>query len=179
MAQRNTIIGNIASIRINDNNNWVLCDTVTDMNGGTKIFLSIADRYWSSKLQSLETRFIPFQAFIPEGMTIRKGQLVAADFIVNPYVDKDGYTSIAFDIINFDFSLSMGNNGGRVDPDRGMRVAGGQFNVNDSMEDSTDNNRSDAVNSSVSGNAGDIQKEGADDGFRDIPDVIDEELPFN
>lgn len=112
-------------------------------------------------------------------MTIRKGQLVAADFIVNPYVDKDGYTSIAFDIINFDFSLSMGNNGGRVDPDRGMRVAGGQFNVNDSMEDSTDNNMGDAVNSSVSGSASDIQKEGADDGFRDIPDVIDEELPFN
>lgn len=198
MAQRNTVIGNIANIRINENNNWVLCDTVTGMIGGTKIFLSIADRYWSSKLQSLETRFIPFQAFIPEGMTIRKGQLVAADFIVNPYVDKDGYTSIAFDIINFDFSLSMGNGGTRIDPEKGMRVAGGQFNdnVNDSVEGSVNSGKNDNVSSNVSGNMNNnangsvsnnvngnmdsnVQGGNADDGFRNIPDGIDEELPFN
>lgn len=179
MSQRNTIIGYIANIRVNENNNWVLQDSVTGMKEGTKVFLSIADRYWSAKLQNFETRFIPFQAFIPEGMTIRKGQLVAADFIVNPYIDNEGYTSIAFDIINFDFSLSMGSSGSSVDPDRGMRVAGGQFN--DGADNSMNNN---AVNNSVNGNINDnmnntIQGESPDDGFRDIPGEIDEELPFN
>lgn len=197
MAQRNTVIGNITNVRINENNEWVLCDTVTGMTGGTKIFLSIADRYWSTKLQSLETRFIPFQAFIPEGMTIRKGQLVAADFIVNPYVDKDGYATIAFDIINFDFSLSMGNSGVHIDPEKGMRVAGGQFNdVNDSTESSANGSMNDSVNSSMNNNVNgsmgnnvnssvnnnmnnNVQNGNADDGFRNIPDGIDEELPFN
>lgn len=154
MAQKNTIIGNIASIRVNENGKWNLYDSVTGMNGGTKIFLSIADRYWNKKDEALATRFIPFQAFVPEGMTIQKGQLVCADFIINPYTDKDGYTSIAFDIIRWDFSLSAGN-GGCINPDNGIRVAGGQFN---------DNNAED---------------EGADDGFRNISDEIDEELPFN
>lgn len=166
MAQRNTIIGTITNIRINDNGEWVLRDTVTGMNGDTKIFLSIADRFWSSKNQRMETRYIPFQAYVSEGMTICKGQLVAADFIVKPYVDKDGYTSIAFDVINWDFSLCMGNGGAHIDPERGMRVAGGQFNdnVNDNMDDSVNNN---------------TQAGNTDDGFRDIPDGVDEELPFN
>ena len=166
MAQRNTIIGTIANIRVNDNGKWVLRDAVTGMNGDTKIFLSIADRFWSSKNQRMETRYIPFQAFVSEGTTICKGQLVAADFVVKPYVDKDGYTSIAFDVINWDFSLCMGNGGARIDPERGMRVAGGHFNdnVNDNVDDSVDNN---------------TQAGNTDDGFRDIPDGIDEELPFN
>lgn len=186
MAQRNTVIGNITRIRTNENNSWVLCDTVTGMKGGTKIYLSITDRYWSAKLQGFGIRYIPFQAFIPEGMTIRKGQLVAADFIVNPYVDKDGYTSIAFDIINFDFSLGIGNDGTRVDPDRGIRVAGGQFNddVNDNIEgsinDSMDANVSNNINDNVNGGIGsNEQNENTNDGFRNIPDEIDEELPFN
>ena len=174
MAQRNTIIGTIANIRVNDNGEWVLRDTVTGMNGDTKIFLSIADRFWSSKNQRMETRYIPFQAFVSEGTTICKGQLVAADFIVKPYVDKDGYTSIAFDVINWDFSLCMGNGGARIDPERGMRVAGGQFNdnVNDNVDDSVNNNMDDSVNNNT-------QAGNTDDGFRDIPDGIDEELPFN
>ena len=174
MAQRNTIIGTIANIRVNDNGEWVLRDTVTGMNGDTKIFLSIADRFWSSKNQRMETRYIPFQAFVSEGTTICKGQLVAADFIVKPYVDKDGYTSIAFDVINWDFSLCMGNGGARIEPERGMRVAGGQFNdnVNDNVDDSVNNNMDDSVNNNT-------QAGNTDDGFRDIPDGIDEELPFN
>lgn len=170
MAQRNTIIGTIAGIRVNENNNWVLCDAVTGMNGGTKIFLTIADRFWSTKDQSMQTRFIPFQAFVSEGTTIFKGQLIAADFIINPYVDKDGYTSIAFDVINWDFSLGMGNSGTRIDPDRGMRVAGGQFNDNEGGE--TGGGINDGMNNGV-------QEETAGDGFRNIPDEIDEELPFN
>lgn len=170
MAQRNTIIGTIASIRVNENNNWVLCDAVTGMNGGTKIFLTIADRFWSIKDQSMQTRFIPFQAFVSEGTTICKGQLIAADFIVNPYIDKDGYTSIAFDVINWDFSLGMGNGGARIDPERGMRVAGGQFN--DNMDNSTESGMNDGMYDNV-------QEENTDDGFRNIPDGIDEELPFN
>ncbi|MDE6221271.1 MAG: hypothetical protein K2G51_12755 [Lachnospiraceae bacterium] len=170
MAQRNTIIGKIASIRVNENNNWVLCDAVTGLNGGTKIFLTIADRFWSTKDQSMQTRFIPFQAFVSEGTTICKGQLIAADFIVNPYIDKDGYTSIAFDVINWDFSLGMGNSGTRIDLDRGMRVAGGQFN--DNVGDDTGGSINDDMNNSV-------QEEDASDGFRNIPDEIDEELPFN
>ncbi len=170
MAQRNTIIGKIASIRVNENNNWVLCDAVTGLNGGTKIFLTIADRFWSTKDQSMQTRFIPFQAFVSEGTTICKGQLIAADFIVNPYIDKDGYTSIAFDVINWDFSLGMGNSGARIDPDRGMRVAGGQFN--DNVGDDTGGSINDDMNNSV-------LEENASDGFRNIPDEIDEELPFN
>ncbi len=169
MAQRNTIIGKIASIRVNENNNWVLCDAVTGLNGGTKIFLTIADRFWSTKDQSMQTRFIPFQAFVSEGTTICKGQLIAAYFIVNPYIDKDGYTSIAFDVINWDFSLGMGNSGARIDPDRGMRVAGGQFN--DNVGDNTGGSINDDMNNSV-------QEEDASDGFRNIPDEIDEELPF-
>lgn len=170
MAQRNTIIGNIANIRVNENNNWVLCDTITGMNGGTKIFLSIADRYWSNTKQCFETRFIPYQAFVPEGTTICKGQLIGADFVVNPYVDRDGYTAIAFDIVNWDFSLSMGNGGARVEPDRGMRVAGGQFN--DNVGDGTASSMNDVMDNNV-------QEENTDDGFRNIPDEIDEELPFN
>lgn len=170
MAQRNTIIGTIASIRVNENNNWVLCDTVTGMNGGTKIFLTIADRFWSTKDQSMQTRFIPFQAFVSESTTICKGQLIAADFIVNPYIDKDGYTSIAFDVINWDFSLGMGNSGARIDPERGMRVAGGQFN--DNLDNSTEGGMNDGMYDNV-------QEENTDDGFRNIPDGIDEELPFN
>lgn len=174
MAQRNTIIGTIANIRVNENNNWVLRDAVTGMNGDTKIFLSIADRFWSSKNQRMETRYIPFQAFVSEGTTICKGQLVAADFIVNPYVDRDGYTSIAFDVINWDFSLGMGSGGARIDPERGMRVAGGQFN--DDVSDNMDDSMNDSTNASVSNNT---QAENTDDGFRNIPDGIDEELPFN
>lgn len=170
MAQRNTIIGNIAGIRLNVNNEWVPYDAATGMNGGTRIFITIADRFWSGKKQSFETRFIPFSAILAEGITIRKGQLIAADFIVNPYIDNDGFTSIAFDIINWDFSLSMGNGGGRVDPERGMRVAGGQFN------DNLDNGTEDSINDDMNNN---VQEENTDDGFRNIPDGIDEELPFN
>ena len=79
MAQRNTIIGTIVNIRVNENNNWVLRDAVTGMNGDTKIFLAIADRFRSSKNQRMETRYIPFQALVSEGTTICKGQLVAAE----------------------------------------------------------------------------------------------------
>lgn len=166
MAQRNTIIGTIAGIRVHENNDWVLCEAVTGMGEGTKVFLSIVDRYWSKTKQCFDTRLIPFQGFVPEGATLSKGQFIAADFIVNPYIDQDGYTSIAFDVVNWDFSLCMGNGGARVDPDRGMRVAGGQFN--DNADSSTDN----YMDNNVQGQA-------ADDGFRNIPDGIDEELPFN
>ena len=124
MAQRNTIIGTIASIRVNENNHWVLSDAVTGMNGDTKIFLTIADRFWSAKDQSMKTCSVSLQAFVSEGTTICKGQLIADDFIIYPYIDKDGYTSIAFDVINWDFSLGMGNSGARIDPERRMRVAG-------------------------------------------------------
>lgn len=170
MAQRNTIIGTIAGIRVHENNDWVLCEAVTGTNEGTKIFLSIVDRFWSNTRQCFDTRLLPFQAFVPDGVTLCKGQFIAADFIVNPYIDHDGYTSIAFDIINWDFSLGMGNGGARVDPDRGMRVAGGQFN------DTVDNNADSSMNGYMNNN---IQEETASDGFRNIPDEIDEELPFN
>lgn len=170
MAQRNTIIGTIAGIRVHDNNDWVLCEAVTGMGEGTKVFLSIVDRYWSKTKQCFDTRLIPFQGFVPEGATLSKGQFIAADFIVNPYIDQDGYTSIAFDIVNWDFSLCMGNGGARVDPDRGMRVAGGQFN--DNADNSTDSSTDNYMDNNVQGQA-------ADDGFRNIPDGIDEELPFN
>lgn len=89
---------------------------------------------------------------------------------MNPYIDQDGYTSIAFDIVNWDFSLCMGNGGARVDPDRGMRVAGGQFN--DNADSSTDSSTGNYMDNNIQGQT-------ADDGFRNIPDEIDEELPFN
>ena len=163
MAQKNSIVGNIGSIRVQKDNQWVLVDKLTGSENGTKAFVSIADHFWSKKEEKQMTRFIPLQAFVPKGMTISKGQLIGVDFVVNPYTDSDGMTSIAFDIVGWDLSLRSA--GSRpVDPENGFRVAGaGMQSSSDQAETATE------------------------DGFMNIPEELgeeydeefDEELPFN
>lgn len=106
--QRNSIIGNVARIMIKNGDSWEAVQEVKGAENGTKVFVNIADHYWSKKTGEQVTRFIPLSGFVPQNLTVSVGQLVDVDFIINTY-EKDGLSNVSMDIIRWDVSLRSMN----------------------------------------------------------------------
>lgn len=109
--QKCTIIGNVGSISIWNGEEFEKVQTVTGEKKGTKVFLSIGDHYYSSKDSEMKTRFIQLQGFVPKNLKISTGQLLALDFVINPYQNGKNEWKEAKDIINWDVSLRSSNRG--------------------------------------------------------------------
>ncbi len=101
--QKNVVIGNIARItEIPDSNR--------------KVYMSVADHYGTKNKDTgkyeKKTRFVPVEGFLPEGLNLKVGQLVAVEFTVNQYQKKDGSWAIGLNIDRIDVTL---NNIGKKD----------------------------------------------------------------
>ena len=89
-----SIVGNI--VRIN---------TIQNTN---KVFLTIADHYTvkgQDGKSEQRTNFVPLEGFLPTGLNLQVGQLVAATFRVSSFKDGSGMTKTANDIIGLDVTL--------------------------------------------------------------------------
>lgn len=84
--QRNSITGNVAKIMVkNAEGTWDSVQSVKGGENGTKVFVTIADHYWSKSKGEQITRFVPMQGFVPQNLTIQVGILVDAEFVINTY----------------------------------------------------------------------------------------------
>lgn len=100
--QRNSIIGNVAKIMVkNAEEKWESVQSVKGGEKGTKVFVNIADHYWSKNKGEQITRFVPMQGFVPRNLTIQVGMLVDAEFVINTYA-KDGIANVSMDITHWD-----------------------------------------------------------------------------
>ncbi len=145
--QKCTVIGNIGSIQIYNGQGFEKVDSITGAKGGTKVFLSIGDHYYSTKDSEMKTRYISVQGYLPNKLKISTGMLLGVDFVINPYQNSKGEWREAKDIINWDVSLRSSNKG--------------------------NNNQNDS--NSASSEAGETSSEQ----YMNIPDGIEEQLPFN
>lgn len=92
--QKNTITGNIVRI--------------TKVEGSGKILMTVADHYFKKGPDGKtvqETNFVPLEGFLPKGLTLRPGQLVAVSFIVRSFKSKAGDWRTANDIVSVDATL--------------------------------------------------------------------------
>lgn len=90
------VVGNVGSIREIENSN-------------RKVYMSIADHYVSKDENNnrvKKTRWVNVEGFLPTGLDIKVGQLVAVKFIVTSYKKKDGTWATANDIIDIDVTLN-------------------------------------------------------------------------
>ena len=99
--QQNTIVGNIARM--------------TGIPGTQKVFLTVADHY-TQKDKAGKTvqkvNYVPLEGFLPEGLTLSVGQLVAVRFRVQSFQTKTGEYRTANDIVSIDVTLrSKGKDG--------------------------------------------------------------------
>ena len=107
--QRNSIAGNVAKIMVkNAEGTWDSVQSVKGGENGTKVFVTIADHYWSTSKGEQITRFVPMQGFVPQNLTIQVGMLVDAEFVINTY-KKDGISNVSMDITHWDVSLRSAN----------------------------------------------------------------------
>lgn len=107
--QRNSIVGNVAKIMVkNAEGTWDSVQSVKGGENGTKVFVTIADHYWSKSKGEQITRFVPMQGFVPQNLTIQVGMLVDAEFVINTY-KKDGISNVSMDITHWDVSLRSAN----------------------------------------------------------------------
>lgn len=107
--QRNSIAGNVAKIMVkNAEGTWDSVQSVKGGENGTKVFVTIADHYWSKSRGEQITRFVPMQGFVPQNLTIQVGMLVDAEFVINTY-KKDGISNVSMDITHWDVSLRSAN----------------------------------------------------------------------
>jgi len=107
--QRNSIAGNVAKIMVkNAEGTWDSVQSVKGGENGTKVFVTIADHYWSKSKGEQITRFVPMQGFVPQNLTIQVGMLVDAEFVINKY-KKDGISNVSMDITHWDVSLRSAN----------------------------------------------------------------------
>lgn len=107
--QRNSIAGNVAKIMVkNAEGTWDSVQSVKGGENGTKVFVNIADHYWSKSKGEQITRFVPMQGFVPQNLTIQVGMLVNAEFVINTY-KKDGISNVSMDITHWDVSLRSAN----------------------------------------------------------------------
>lgn len=107
--QRNSIAGNVAKIMVkNAEGTWDSVQSVKGDENGTKVFVTIADHYWSKSKGEQITRFVPMQGFVPQNLTIQVGMLVDAEFVINTY-KKDGISNVSMDITHWDVSLRSAN----------------------------------------------------------------------
>ena len=107
--QRNSIVGNIAKIMVQDTDEkWDSVQSVKGGENGTKVFVNIADHYWSKDKGGQITRFIPMQGFVPRNLTIEVGMLVNVEYFINTYA-KDGMSNVSMDITRWDGLLRSAN----------------------------------------------------------------------
>ena len=107
--QRNSIAGNVAKIMVkNAEGTWDSVQSVKGGENGTKVFVTIADHYWSKSKGEQITRFVPMQGFVPKNLTIQVGMLVNAEFVINTY-KKDGISNVSMDVTHWDESLRSAN----------------------------------------------------------------------
>lgn len=107
--QRNSIAGNVAKIMVkNAEGTWDSVQSVKGGENGTKVFVTIADHYWSKSKGEQITRFVPMQGFVPKNLTIQVGMLVNAEFVINTY-KKDGISNVSMDVTHWDVSLRSAN----------------------------------------------------------------------
>lgn len=107
--QRNSIAGNVAKIMVkNAEGTWDSVQSVKGGENGTKVFVTIADHYWSKSKGEQIKRFVPMQGFVPQNLTIQVGMLVDAEFVINTY-KKDGISNVSMDITHWDVSLRSAN----------------------------------------------------------------------
>ncbi|MDE7282835.1 MAG: hypothetical protein K2N85_04515 [Lachnospiraceae bacterium] len=107
--QRNSIVGNIAKIMVQGaDKQWDSVQSVKGGENGTKVFVNIADHYWSKDKGGQITRFIPMQGFVPRNLTIEVGMLVDVEYFINTYT-KDGMSNVSMDITHWDVSLRSAN----------------------------------------------------------------------
>lgn len=143
--QKCTLIGNIGSIQIYNGQEFEKVDSITGAKGGTKVFLSIGDHYYSTKDSEMKTRYISVQGYLPNKLKISTGMLLGVDFVINPYQNNKREWREAKDIINWDVSLRSLNKG--------------------------TNNQNNSTSSETGGTS--------TEQYMNIPDGIDEQLPFN
>ena len=93
--QHNMVIGNVASIRrLNDSN---------------KVFITLADHYNGKDENGnyvQKVNYVPLEGFLPKGLEIVKGQLVAATFRVTQYKTRDNQYKTACDIVDIEVRLN-------------------------------------------------------------------------
>lgn len=107
--QRNSIVGNIAKIMVQGaDKQWDSVQSVKGGENGTKVFVNIADHYWSKDKGGQITRFVPMQGFVPRNLTIEVGMLVDVEYFINTYA-KDGMSNVSMDITHWDVSLRSAN----------------------------------------------------------------------
>jgi hypothetical protein len=107
--QRNSIAGNVAKIMVkNAEGTWDSVQSVKGGENGTKVFVTIADHYWSKSKGEQITRFVPMQGFVSKNLTIQVGMLVNAEFVINTY-KKDGISNVSMDVTHWDVSLRSAN----------------------------------------------------------------------
>lgn len=98
--QNCVVIGNVGSIREIANSN-------------RKAYLTIADHYVGKDANGnkvKKTNWVSVEGFIPEGLKIEVGQLVAVKFRVTSYQKKDGTYATANDIESIDVTLNSKKN---------------------------------------------------------------------
>ena len=102
--QQNTIIGNIARM--------------TGIPGTQKVFLTVADHY-TQKDKAGKTvqkvNYVPLEGFLPEGLTLSVGQLVAVRFRVQSFQTKTGEYRTANDIVSIDVTLRSKGKAGKTE----------------------------------------------------------------
>ena len=103
--QNNIVIGNIGRIQ--------------NIEGTQKVYMDISDHYVTKDENGKyvkKTNWVPIEGFLPKGLTVKKGQLVAVRFRVTQYQKKDGSYGIANDLIDIDVTL---NNAGKQSGESG------------------------------------------------------------
>ena len=104
MAQRNIMVANVCSIRTPENGEWV---SVKKLKGvgekGTQAFVTLIEDFFNKNEEKMDKRYITFSYFIPEGMEIRTGQTVTAQFVVDTYETAEGLSELSFKIIKLNF----------------------------------------------------------------------------
>ena len=102
--QQNIVIGNIARINTVD--------------GTNKVFMTIADHFvQKDKTGKLvqKVNYVPVEGFLPKGLTLEVGQLVAVNFRVQSFQTKTGEYRTANDIISIDVTLRSKGKAGKTE----------------------------------------------------------------
>lgn len=102
--QQNIVIGNIA--RINT------------IEGSSKVFLTIADHYIGKGKDDKpvqKVNYVPVEGFLPKGLELQVGQLVAVSFRVQSFQTKEGAYRTANDIVSIDVTLRSKGKGDKAE----------------------------------------------------------------
>ena len=102
MAQNNFIAGKITQVCIKDACVWKDVQSAKGIEGGLPVFVVISESVYNSATQSFVRQYIPFNGFLAEGQILAKGQKVFADFIVDTFVNDEGFTTMSFKLTHIE-----------------------------------------------------------------------------